>query len=48
MEALLHYLTYILGVGIAVLILVCLLDGGGARKDSQTRRPTQGNRTPVG
>ena len=48
MATLLHYLPYILGAVLALLILVCLFDDSDVKK---LRRPQQkyfrGDRTPV-
>ena len=33
-----HYLPYILGAGLAVLALYCVLDGSGSKKTSRPRR----------
>ena len=41
MALIFHYLPYILGAGLAVLILVCFFNGGGARKHIEPRRPKQ-------
>ena len=51
MATLLHYLPYILGAAIALLILVCLFDDSGAKKKQAERQPQQEyfrrDRTPV-
>jgi hypothetical protein len=44
MTGLLQYLPYILGAGIAVLIVVCLLGGHGSRKHVEPWRPKQRHR----
>jgi hypothetical protein len=41
MELFLHYLPYVLGAAIAVLILVCLMGGSGGRKSVEPWRPKQ-------
>ena len=41
MEALFPYLAYILGAGIGVLILVCFVDGGSSKRQTQMRQPRQ-------
>ena len=43
METFLHYLPYVLGAAIAVLILVCLMSGNGGRS-VEPWRPKQRHR----
>ena len=48
MATFLQYLPYILGVGIAVLILVCLFDRGDGKKHMEPWRPKERRRRPRG
>ena len=41
METFLHYLPYILGAVIAVLVLACLFGGDGGRKHIEPWRPKE-------
>jgi len=41
MEAVIPYLVYILGAAIGILVLVCLVDGGSSRRQTQMREPRQ-------
>ena len=41
METLIQYLPYILGLGIAVLVLACLFGGSEGRKHIEPWRPKQ-------
>ncbi|HZM44832.1 MAG TPA: hypothetical protein VFC14_08380 [Burkholderiales bacterium] len=48
MATFLHYLPYILGAAIAVLILVCLMGGSGERRSVEPWRPKQRHRRKSG
>ncbi len=41
MATVFHYLPYILGAGLAALVLFCLFDGGETKKPAHRQRPKQ-------
>ena len=48
MDTFVHYLPYILGAAIAVLVLVCHFSGDGGRKGIEPWRPKQRYRRSSG